>query len=533
MAILTRFFGRGITEAGGIAIGTPAAAAVHPLIQHLVNDAWSAHPERPLDPDFVAALVASSLAPQDWGAAEAARSGIDSVRFGRLVEGTRTAPPMPVAYEAWRRGELTGDEFGDVMERHGIAPQFRDALRRLRNIVPSVTDLVRMAVREVFDPAARSSLNLDAEFPGAFATRAAELGIAEPLARDYWAAHWDLPSYSQGVEMMHRGQLSPAQLDDLLKALDYAPTWRAKLRAIAQRIPPLGDMIRFAVREVYNPAQRQALGLDADYPTAFTAEAKLHGMDEERARQYWAAHWRLPSAQQGYRMLWRGEISPAQLDGLLKALDYPAVWRQRLSNIAHVVPGRIDLRRMFAADLIGRAELKEGYGRLGYADADAERMTLLAEELAGGAAGAKELTLAHWSGEYLGGYITPTQYQTRVRELGYDDAEAAQLVRLYDAKKVAQARDGAVSRIRTSFVGYQISRSEAAEQLQRTSIRPEARDRILAEWDIARSANVKQMTAAQVRAAFKKARYSRAQAFSELQERGWRDDDANAYLDTA
>ena len=66
-----------------------------------------------------------------------------------------------------------------------------------------------------------------------------------------------LPSYEQGAEMLHRGELTDAQFSGSPKALDYAPTWRSKLETIARRIPPLSDMIRFAVRQVYKTRRKE------------------------------------------------------------------------------------------------------------------------------------------------------------------------------------------------------------------------------------------------------------------------------------
>jgi len=129
--------------------------------------------------------------------------------------------------------------------------------------------------------------------------------------------------------MLFRGEISEGQYAGLLKALDYAPTWRGKLLAIARRIPPISDMIRFAVREVYSPDVRARFGQDDDYPEAFTAKAALHGLSEEDAKAYWAAHWELPSTEQGFRMFHRSLIDKPTLELLLRAKDIMPFWRDK------------------------------------------------------------------------------------------------------------------------------------------------------------------------------------------------------------
>lgn len=472
----------------GFGVGHAVSPAIRPVIQDIANQAWELHQVRPLEASIAAQLVAEGFWTTAQGEAEAARTGINAGRFAALIAEARRGPTIEQAYDGLRRGVLDGASFDRAMRQAGIRPEWDELMRALVEIQPSPSDLVRMSVREVFDPAARAALDLDAEFPGAFAERAERLGINRELAGDYWAAHWDLPSFEQGVTMWHRGELSDSELDGLLKALDYAPTWRAKLRAIAERIPPLTDMIRFAVREVYSPAVRASLGLDSDYPANFTAEAALHGMNEERARQYWAAHWRLPSALQGYRMLWRGLITEAQLDELLRALDYPPVWRERLAAIARLVPGRVDLRRMFIADTITEADVEAGYRRLGYAPEDARTLTDFAvvEKSRAGTRGA--------------------------------------LVPLY--------RRAVVSRAYREYLDYSITADRARGVMSSIGVPADDIGAILNLWALERELARTELTAAQVVKAHKRGGLTREEALRELDELGYTAEDAATLIDT-
>ena len=457
-----------------------ASTAVQPLVQGLANEAWERYPVRPLAPGIAAALVAREIMTMGQGKAEAARSGIDGSRFESLVAEARNPPPIELAYELWRRGEISGDEFGDILARNGVLPRFRDALRRLRNIVPSVTDLVRMAVREVFDPAQRAALDLDAEFPGEFARRAAELGISRELAGDYWAAHWDLPSYSQLTEMRFRGLLNPAEYRSALRAIDIAPVWRDKLFEIARRIPTLPDMVRFAVREVYNPPLRRSLGYEEEFPEEFAKQAELHGMRREHAQQYWYAHWRLPSARQGYQMVWRGEMGPDELRTLLKALDYPPKWRERLFNIAFIKPGRIDLKRMLRHGIKTPAEVEAGYRAIGYAPDDAKLMRRIAEaETAGGTgespfvatARRRLYTVAHT--EYLDESIDEAAARDKLAALGVVGADRDTIIRLWNEEAEIRRRELTPSQLRKAYKTAALSEAETLARLEDAGMTPD------------------------------------------------------------
>ena len=378
--MLNQFAGSAISTATGFAIGSVIAPTLAPLTQSLLNETWNQIPVRPLNASTAAEAAARGYAAEASAQSEAQHTGYNASRFNLLKDVATIAPPRDDLFDLWRRGLIQEDDVQRGFKQRGIRDEWNTRLRKLKTILVPVSDLIRMAVREVFDPALRSALDLDRDYPEALTAHGAALGLSEEDTRNYWAAHWELPSETQMAQMMFRGEISEAQFEQGLQALDFAPTWRSKLSTILHPIPALSDMIRFAVREVYDPAKRAALGLDAEFPQAFATAAALHGLDDEYAKQYWAAHWRLPSAQQGYRMLWRGEISAAQLDELLKALDYPTLWRDRLANIAHIVPGRIDLRRMFAADVITRQQVHDGYVKIGYTPADAETLTKFAEQ---------------------------------------------------------------------------------------------------------------------------------------------------------
>ena len=432
----------------GFAVGHGVSPAIRPVIQDLANQAWELHQVRPLEPSIAAQLVAEDLWAQGQGEAEAARSGINAERFAALVAEARTGPTLEQAFQGVRRGLLDGGDLTRAMRQAGVRPEWDEMMRALVEVLPSVQDSVRFAVREAYDEGAAATLDLDAEYPPAFETDAERLGLSPRSARLYWRAHWDLPSYEQATQMLFRGEISQGQFEALLKALDYAPTWRDKLLAIARRIPPLQDMIRFAVRDAYSPATVEQFGLDAEFPDVFAQQAQLHGMEPENARLYWRAHWRLPSALQGYRMLWRGEITAAQLDGLLKALDYPPFWRDRLANIARIVPGRIDLKRMLRHEIKTRAEVKAGYQRLGYAEQDAEDMTAIAEaELEtstvaqrwAGLSRSRLFTAAH--SDFLDGNADEAVARGMLQQVGAVGAEQDTVIRLWSVERDRTRRD--------------------------------------------------------------------------------------------
>jgi hypothetical protein len=526
---LRRFTGNAVSTAAGYGIGSAMSPALEPLTQEVANETWSAHPNRPLSPQAAAEATIRDLWTVPEAEAEARKSGMKPERF-TVERGLAGQPPgSQELLELWNRGDLDEPDVTRGLRQSRLRPEWINAVKRLRFYLPPVADLVRFGVREVYNPEQRAFLDLDAEYPDAMTPDALKLGLSERDARRYWAAHWELPSYTEATEMLHRGLLSQAEYGDLLKALDYAPTWRGRLQAIAARIPPLTDMIRFAVREVYDPAKRAALGLDAEFPEAFAGQAALHGMNRTHAEEYWAAHWRLPSAEQGFQMLHREQINLDQLDDLLKALDYPTLWRNRLRNIAYHPPGRIDLRRMLQAEIITPAEARAGYEHLGYRPADAARLVALASVT--GATTAKGLTAADLAAEYDARTITRAQYVADLRELGYSADAANRKADIAQERLRSQARKQLIARARTQYVGWRIDRPAVVATLRDAGLDAALAGDLIDSWTHERELNVHELSEPQVVKAFRKSLMDRATATDRLEELGLAPADVATRLD--
>jgi hypothetical protein len=159
-----------------------------------------------------------------------------------------------------------------------------------------------------------------------------------------------------------------------LRQSHLKPEWIGAVKALAQHVPSVSDMVRFATREAYEGGSELS-GTAAELPASFVADAKRQGLTERDAEHYWASHWHLPSPTQAYQMLHRKLIGESTLSELLRVSDYPPFWRDKLASIAYHVPDRVDLRRMLEHGVIDEARVHKGYLDLGYTEADAAILT--------------------------------------------------------------------------------------------------------------------------------------------------------------
>ncbi len=124
-------------------------------------------------------------------------------------------------------------------------------------------------------------------------------------------------------------------LDADLKKIGIHPAYTDVYKTLAYPIPPVADIITMAVREAFSPEIARRFGQYEDYPPEFEEWAVKKGLTPEWSQRYWASHWSLPSANQGFEMLHRGVIDESELHLLLRALDIMPFWRDRLLQIAY------------------------------------------------------------------------------------------------------------------------------------------------------------------------------------------------------
>lgn len=205
--------------------------------------------------------------------------------------------------------------------------------------------------------------------------QAREIGFDQPLAQAYQQSLRQILGAGELVKLYRRGDIDLASLTDQLHKQGYAQSDVDLILKATEYFPPPPDLIRFAVREVYNEATRQAFGMDEDISQRFLDEALKAGLPKEQAANYWASHWELPSVNQGFEMLQRRVIDRAQLGMLLKALDVMPFWRDALLKISYNPLTRVDVRRMHAMGIFDEAELQRRYEAEGFSPEDAALMT--------------------------------------------------------------------------------------------------------------------------------------------------------------
>ena len=296
----------------------------------------------------------------------------------------------------------------------GEVSSFDGLLARLRGAKPESTWQERTLYAIVFIPGLINALMSMSQVAG------------EPLVQAFRADHPSaLLDPDDLRDAYNRGIITPNSAIEELRRQGYSLTQADVIVQMWAELPPPSDLIRMAVREAFNEPFAAEFTTDAEFPDEFALHAESQGYTRDWARKYWRAHWELPSAQMGFDMFHRGRITGAQLDALLKALDYAPFWRKPLREIAFTVPTRVDVRRMYASGVLTLDQVHRLYLDLGYAPEFAQALTEWTRVTYGeDTAGARDLTRAAVEKAYKVGSITRDDAIGRLLELGYDEDEA-------------------------------------------------------------------------------------------------------------
>lgn len=214
-------------------IGAMMPAVFGPVFENLRQEVAKIVPSTLITPiDAIDAFARGEMSEAEFRD-ELAQAGFSDRRKDILLATSRRLLDVGELFRWWLRDFITEEKLDELLAFHRIDDEDTELLKKAVFFIPPVQDLIRMAVREVFTPDVREKFELDQDFPEEFQQFAKQQAVSEEWSRNYWAAHWLLPSVTQGFTMLHRKVITLEDLDLLLRAQDVMPFWRDKITAVA------------------------------------------------------------------------------------------------------------------------------------------------------------------------------------------------------------------------------------------------------------------------------------------------------------
>jgi hypothetical protein len=260
-----------------------------------------------------------------------------------------------------------------------------------------------------------------------------------------------------GLDRYVSAVIAPALVPGLTTPLSQG--WNEQFQT---NIPPIQDVIRFTVREVYDPARRAEL-LSVPTPSEAYRFARKHGFSDSVMDDYWAAHWVLPSIGDLNTMLQRNVITPETWSRYITLNDYEPMMIDNFKKIIYSPYARVDIRRMYNSGVLDEAGVKRGYLDIGYDDEKATKLTEFTKALKTGTA--KDLTLSMITNAFKQGNVSRDAALEMIIDLGYEEDEADFILALYEQQTKQESRELSQSKFDVMFQLGLIDREELKRNL--------------------------------------------------------------------
>jgi len=291
------------------------------------------------------------------------------------------------------------------------------------------------------------------------------------------------------AQLKWRDEISETEFKDNVSRLGYNDEEAEKLYKLIWFIPPVNDLVRFAVREAFSPEIISKYSLGADFPAEFAKEAQKDGLSEEWAKKYWYAHWELPPINLGFEMMHRGVISKDDMDLLLRTKDVMPYWRDKITSVAYRPYSRVDVRRMYAVGVLSEKEVKQSYLDLGYDDNKASKMTAFTISYTEGKE--KELSKSDILGAFSSNLISRDDCLKELMELGYNENDAEILTKRAYFSKFKAKKELTLANLRKLYFADIYDDTDLLNHLAVLRVGTDEISDLMELWELEKKANKK------------------------------------------
>jgi len=367
----------------------------------------------------------------------------------------------------FKRGTIADTEATEMLKKVGWADGRDKTIMDLSYSIPNAMllmqgDLYQEKSREnIFKDLGRADIHPD------YQQKYYDAVLTKPASLDLVAYHL-------------RQENNLAGLDKDLSKIGIHPEYFDIYKTLAERIPPVADIISMAVREAFSPAIARKFGQYEDFPEDFGRYAAQQGLSKEWSQRYWAAHWGLPSPQQGFEMLHRGVIDRSDLGLLMKAQDIMPFWRDKMIDIAYRPLTRVDVRRMYAEGILSEKGVFKAYLDAGYSDENAENMTeftlsyVLSQQ--------SKFTSSDIVKAYSDRMIEASEARSLLRLIGVTSENASYIISTADYKREWKLTDLKISATRNLYKRGQYDENTTRAELLRLNLPSDQVNALLETW---------------------------------------------------
>ena len=304
--------------------------------------------------------------------------------------------------------------------------------------------------------------------------------IHPEFAELYYDAILTKPASSDIINYELRRDPNLSVLSDRLRKIGIHPEYWDLYKELAYVIPPVADIITMAVREAFTPEIATRFGQYEDFPAPLAEWAGKKGLSKEWAERYWASHWALPSAGQGFDMLHRGIIDVDELKMLLRALDVMPFWRDKLIQVAYRPLTRVDVRRMYKEGVLDEAGVYSAYLDHGYSEKNAEAMTEFTVKYT--LSQAAKFSSTDVVSAYAKRMVDRSTAASLLRDLGIKSEDVSYILTRADYKRQWDLTDEKIKGIKNLYKKGVYTENEARDALSKLALPADQINVLFEQW---------------------------------------------------
>lgn len=489
------------------------------------------------------------------------------------VKSTENPIPLEMAITLWKLGIITDGRIDEILNHYGY--NNGESKRLLKTIFPTYAPSFayqQFLMGKLPEPDFVQQLKLAGI--GSNEQQQAFRGFSIPL------------SPIETILAGFRGVYSGEQVDNRLRANGIRDASDiAAIKATLSPIPGPSDLVRFALREVWDSRVVERFGYDNEFPNQFQYWMEKQGFKTSEpgftfngetfdplswAKAYWRAHWQSLSAGQAYTGLHRARGNPndpatwripgqrpftiEDVRTILKINDYPAPLRDLLANLSYNVLTRVDIRRLQETAQITVPEAVEYYKDRGYVDRDASLLANFTANAARRKRNQQQLARIEkvLQKGYRLGVIGKDKYATSLYQsnppVGVDPLvynqlpEAQQIaialqddyvtnnIALTDEELAGTITIESLKAIRASYLSWKINEQQTADYLRRIGILEQRVLDYVNRWTIQRITKGRTASVSQVIKWYTEGIIPKAEAAERIRLMGYGQNDAIAML---
>ena len=213
---------------------------------------------------------------------------------------------------------------------------------------------------------------------GAVADIAGAYGYGGDVTQELIDLSREAPGFSDTINLLNRGYIDSGTAYNWVRLMGLDPDIADPLINLRWHVPGVGDVMGFIAGLGYSLDRISQFGLDDEYPSDADVDLSKQGADERIGKMAWRAHWSLPDNGMLLDAYHRRMISQDELYSAMAVNGIPPVMRPIVEQQGVTLPMRRQINSMYKYGVIDQAYVHDIYLRYGFAEDDAQRLTLLA-----------------------------------------------------------------------------------------------------------------------------------------------------------